>query len=267
MKDYALEVVSGQIGANAKLNVLREYLQAYILRIMSDFGIFSNTSFIGGTALRFLYGLPRFSEDLDFSITGVKKYSFLDLISKIKKELNLAGYDVSLSYNDEKTVQHAFVKFSGLMYEAKISPVKGHKLSVKIEVDTKPPAGALLKTKIVNKYFPLAFLSYDITSLFSGKLHALLSRDYTKGRDFYDLGWYLSRWNDLSPNIELLRNALLQTRQKVQLPDDKNWKKILTQVVKETDWDKVEQDVGNFLENPKDLEVFSQKNILSLLDE
>lgn len=267
MKDYALEIVSGQIGANAKLNVLREYLQAYILRIMSDFGAFSNTSFVGGTALRFLYGLPRFSEDLDFSITGEKKYSFLDLISKIKKELNLAGYNVSLSYNNEKTVQHAFVKFSELMYEAKISPVKGHKLSVKIEVDTEPPEGALLKTKIVNKYFPLVFLSYDITSLFSGKLHALLSRKYTKGRDLYDLGWYLSRWNDLSPNIELLQNALLQTGWKAQLPDYKNWRIILAQAIKEIDWGKVEQDVRNFLENRKDLEIFSQDNILSLLDD
>ncbi len=267
MKDYALEIVSEQKGVNAKLNILREYLQAYILRIMSDFGVFNTTAFVGGTALRFLYGLPRFSEDLDFSTRAEKDYSFLDLISKIKKELILTGYDVSLSYNDKKTVQHAFVKFSELTYEAKISPVKSQKLSIKIEIDTNSPQGAFLKTKVVNKYFPLAFLSYDITSLFSGKLHALLSREYTKGRDFYDLGWYLSKWNDLSPNIKLLQNALLQTGYKAQLPDGKNWKRILKQAVEKIDWDKVEKDVRNFLENPKDLDVFTKKNILSLIEE
>jgi predicted nucleotidyltransferase component of viral defense system len=265
MRDYALEIVSEQKGANAKLNVLREYLQAYILRIMSDCGVFNTTSFIGGTALRFLYGLPRFSEDLDFSIINERDYSFLDLISKIKNELILTGYEVAVSYNDKKTVQHAFVKFGELMYEAKISPVKSQKLSIKIEVDTNSPQGAFLKTKVVNKYFPLAFLSYDIASLFSGKLHALLSRGYTKGRDLYDLGWYLSKWNDLSPNIKLLQNALSQTGYKDELPDHKNWKKILKQAVEKTDWSKVEQDVRNFLENPKDLDVFTKENILSLI--
>ncbi|MCK4818074.1 nucleotidyl transferase AbiEii/AbiGii toxin family protein, partial [bacterium] len=181
MKDHVLELVATRTGFNEKLNAMREYLEAYILRIMHDEGVFRSTAFLGGTALRFLYNLPRFSEDLDFSLTGHTHYIFADLIAKIKKELKLAGYDVSLSHNDEKTVQYAFFKFENLMYEAGISSHKEQKFSTKIEIDTKPPQGAVLKTDLVNIYFPMSFLSYDITSLFAGKLHALLSRKYTKG--------------------------------------------------------------------------------------
>ncbi len=94
MKDYVLELVSTKTGFDTKLNIMREYLQACILRIMHDNKIFRSTAFLGGTALRFLYDLPRFSEDLDFSLTGNKQFVFADLVMKIKQELELAGYDI-----------------------------------------------------------------------------------------------------------------------------------------------------------------------------
>ena len=232
---------------------------------MHDNGVFRSTAFLGGTALRFLYNLPRFSEDLDFSLTENKQYAFADLAIKIKHELKLAGYDISVSYNDEKTVQYAMVKFNKLMYEAGISSHKAQKFSIKIEIDTNPPEGAGLKTDIINKYFLISFLSYDIPSLFAGKFHALLSRKYTKGRDFFDLGWYLSRWKDISPNITMLQNALKQTGWKEEMPSEHTWRDFLYAVVKATDWQKIEQDVGNFLENPSDMNIFTKKNVLSLL--
>ena len=265
MKDHVLELVSAKTGLNTKLNIMWEYLQAYILRIMHDNRVFRSTAFLGGTALRFLYGLPRFSEDLDFSLTGNKKYRFVDLIIKIKQELELAGYDISISYNDEKTVQYAMVKFDQLMYEAGISPHEEQKFSIKIELDTNPPEGAGLKTNIVNKYFPISFLSYDIPSLFAGKLHALLSRKYTKGRDYFDLGWYLSRWKNISPNIALLQNGLKQTGWKGKMPLEHTWQDLLYTVIKAADWQKIEEDVENFLENPSDMNIFTKKNILVLI--
>ena len=82
MKDYTLELVSKQTGFNAKLNIMREYLQSYTLRILQDEGVFRSTAFLGGTALRFLYNLPRFSEDLDFSLASNVEYSFVDIIKK-----------------------------------------------------------------------------------------------------------------------------------------------------------------------------------------
>jgi len=266
MKDYCLELVSQQSGANAKLNVMREYLQAYILRIMHDEGVFRSTAFLGGTALRFLYGLPRFSEDLDFSFTSTNgTYKFVDLAKKIKEEMLQAGYNVSLTSKDDKTVNNAFIKFANLKYEAGISPLKNEKLSIKLEIDTNPPEGASIKTDIVNKYFPLAFLSYDLESLFAGKLHALLSRPYSKGRDFFDLGWYLSKWKDLVPNFTFLANALKQTRWRGELPAYDNWRDLIYNTVKKTDWGSVRKDVENFLEHQADLAVFTKENVLGLL--
>jgi predicted nucleotidyltransferase component of viral defense system len=266
MKDYCLELVSQQSGANAKLNVMREYLQAYILRIMHDEGVFRSTAFLGGTALRFLYGLPRFSEDLDFSSTSSDgAYRFVDLAKKIKEEMLQAGYSVSVTSKDDKTVNNAFIKFADLKYEAGISPLKNEKLSIKLEIDTNPPEGASLKTEIVNKYFPLAFLSYDLASLFAGKLHALLSRPYSKGRDFYDLAWYLSKWKDLVPNFTLLANALQQTQWQGELPANDNWRELIYHKVNKTDWGSVSKDVGNFLEHQADLAIFSKENVLGLL--
>jgi len=265
MKDYVLELASKQTGTNAKLNIMREYLQAYVLKILYEQRVFRSTAFLGGTALRFLYNLPRFSEDLDFSLTANRKYSFVDIIKKMREEFTLAGYDVSVSYNDKKNVHYAFLRFVGLMYEAGISPLKSQKLSIKIEIDINPPPGAVIKTDIVNKFFPISFLSYDLASLFAGKLHALLSRKYTKGRDFFDLGWYLSRWKDIFPNFTLLKNALLQTGWKGEMPSENNWRDFLYKITEQTDWKKVKKDVENFLENPSDMNVFSQENVLNLL--
>lgn len=265
MKDYVLELSRSKTGYNAKLNIMREYLQAYILRIMHDEGVFRTTAFLGGTALRFLYNIPRFSEDLDFSIVEDKGYKFIDILNKIKQELILAGYNIGVTYKIEKTVQSAFVKFTGLLYEAGISPHKNQVFSVKLEIDANPPNGAVLKTDIVNKYFPIAFLCYDLPSLFAGKTHALLTRKHTKGRDFFDIGWYLSRWKDIAPNTALLQNALRQTGWKKEIPTKENWREYLYNVVKAVDWRKVELDVKNFLENPSDVNIFTKENVLKLI--
>lgn len=265
MKDYLLELVSRRDGFNSKLNCMREYLQAYILRSMQDQGVFRTTAFLGGTALRFLHDLPRFSEDLDFSLAKGKPLPFSKVLKKVNDELNLAGYKVAISYNEKKVVQHAFLKFEELMYQARISPLKSQKFSVKIEMDTKPPKGAGLETRVVNKYFPVSFLCYDLSSLFAGKIHALLSRKYTKGRDFFDLAWYLSKWKDLLPNFRLLDNALKQTGWEGEFPDRDNWRDFLQRIMEAADWNKVARDVESFLERPSDLDILSRENVVKLI--
>ncbi|MCX6089827.1 MAG: nucleotidyl transferase AbiEii/AbiGii toxin family protein [Candidatus Atribacteria bacterium] len=266
MKDYLLELASRQTNSYNKLNVMREYLQAYAIRVLFEESAFRTLAFIGGTALRFVHHLPRYSEDLDFSILkSSDSYSFLNILNRLKKEFNLAGFEIAVSYNDQKTVQSAFLKFPRLQFEAGISSFSDQNISVKIEVDTNPPSGAQIQSYIINKYFPLSFISYDIPSLFAGKIHALLSRKYTKGRDFYDLGWYLSRWKDITPNFTLLINALKQTHYsgKYSMPD--NWRQILTSIIQKTNWKTVTTDIQNFLENPSDLIIFTQANLLELL--
>ena len=265
MKDYALELASKREGYNAKLNTIREYLQAYILRILHTDSLFKNSAFLGGTALRFLYNLPRFSEDLDFSLLKADSSSFLDSINKLKGELTLAGYDVSIKYSEENTVKYALIKFEELMHDLGLSPHKDQLLSIKIDIDTNPPLGAGFKPQIINKYFPLSFMFYDLSSLLAGKIHAVLCRNYTKGRDYFDLCWYLSRWKDCVPNIEFLVNALKQTDYQGQLPDNDNWRQILYKAVEDVDWKLIYKDVENFLENEIDNIVFTKENILKLI--
>lgn len=267
MKDQLLEIAGRQQGVNAKANIMREYLQAYILRIMHDHGAFRKTAFLGGTALRFLHNLPRFSEDLDFSNVSGKKYPFVELAKKIKNELILSGYDVSVSYNDNKTVYYAFFKFREILYNAGISPNKEQNLSIKIEIDTKPPKGGVLTTEIVNKYFPMSFLTYDVATLFAGKLNALLTRTYVKGRDYFDLAWYLSKWKTLSPNFAFLKNALKQMGWKKNYPVENNWKELIYRRIDSADWKKVNNDVKNLLENPSDMNIFNKENTLRLIED
>jgi len=265
MKDYALQVASSSTGYNDKLNSLREYLQAYILRILFDDGFFDLNAFVGGTALRFLYRIPRFSEDLDFFLVGRELYPFEDGMLKLKQELDISGYDVTIKFNAGKTVQYALIGFVGIMFDAGISPHRNQKLSIKIDIDTRPPEGAVPATHISDLYFPLAYATYDLPSLFAGKLNALLCRSYTKGRDFFDLGWYLSRWPNLFPNFNFLQNGLRQAGWEDSFPSENDWRMRLLRVVETADWKMVEQDVTPFLERPADLNIFTRENVLQLL--
>ena len=266
MKDHCLALVAAKSGYNDKLNAMREYLQAYILSFMYEGGVFRHAAFVGGTALRFLHGLPRFSEDLDFSQAGKEKVAFGALMGKIMRELELAGYSAAASVDEEKTVNSAFIKFEGLMYEAGISPLKGQKFSVKIEIDTNPPQGAVLEELLVNKHFPINFLAYDPASLFAGKVHAILSRQYTKGRDLFDLGWYLMTWKGIKPNFTQLNNALAQSKWQGTVIAEVNWREVVGGVIAKADWKKVRSDVEQFLERPGDIELLSQENVLKLFE-
>jgi predicted nucleotidyltransferase component of viral defense system len=264
MKDYALELAARQPDAGSRMNVLREYLQAYALRAAYEHGLFRSAAFIGGTALRFLYDLPRYSEDLDFSLLpGASDFSFITLMKAVRDEFALAGYDVAVTYNDRKTVNHAFFRFSGLLQEAGLATMAEQKLAVRLEIDTRPPQGAGTETHVITKHFPLSFTGYDLQSMFAGKLTALFCRRFTKGRDFFDVGWYLSKWKDLSPNMALLVNGLRQAGRKTAL--DMPWREMLRDAVLKADWHVVEEDVKRLLLHPGDAGILSQENILRLI--
>lgn len=265
MRDYALQLLNTTDDSNKKLNLLREYLQAYILRILYESNFFKFNAFVGGTALRLLYGLPRFSEDLDFSLKTISGSSFQNLLKKIKADLEASGYQIEISYKDQKVVHSAFIKFNRLLFDAGVSAYENQKLSIKIEIDTKPPVGASFESKVLLVHFPIEVLCYNVESLFSGKCHALLSRRYTKGRDYFDLAWYLSKWDGLNPNIKLLNNSLEQNKSNAMKITQKNWRKIISDNVSKADWKQVEADVANFLERRTDMSIFSKENVLTLL--
>lgn len=254
MKDYLANLVRQAPPALEAKNLVREYLQARILGALQHCGAMIPLAFHGGTALRFLYSHGRFSEDLDFALEGKREsYQFESYIRAIQSELNAEGYSVRLRVNDQKTVHNAFIGFPGLMFELGISPHRSEVLSIKIEVDTCPPQGARLETSIVRRFVILNLHHHDKASLLSGKLHAILQRSYFKGRDAYDLLWYLSdpKWPE--PNMIMLNNALEQSSWQGKMLTEENWREEVYYRLKTIDWEKTREDVKPFVEPGFDL--------------
>lgn len=264
MKDHLLNLVRQETDQASKLNVMREYLQIYALRSFFENGFFSQMAFVGGTALRFIFNVPRFSEDLDFSLTKKEGYDFEAILNKIKQSFLAANYLITIKFSAERTVHTAFLKFPELMHLAGLSHKSNQNLSIKFDIDINPPTGGVLSHSLINKYFPITFTHYDLPSLFSGKLHAILTRPYVKGRDYFDLVWLLSRFPDLNPNIALLTNALKQTHNPLEI-SLKNWKAKVLEKVEAVDWTKVLADVERFAEDSKYMESMRPDAVRSLL--
>ena len=266
MKDYLKQQIEKTQDTNLARCIVREYLQARTLESLQDNGAFVNWAFVGGTALRFLYSLPRFSEDLDFSITNSPmEDNFAEHMKKVKDRFLAEGYEVTIKAKTAKTVRAAFIKFPGLLYELSLSPLSSEVISIKVEIDSNPPAGAKLETSIVRKHCLLNLQHYDKSSLLAGKLHALSARKYTKGRDVYDLMWYLSDRTWPQPNILLLNNALKQTLWTGPELTEENWRQQIAMRVSEFDWNKVIADVKPFIEKQSDLKMLSRQNLIKLL--
>lgn len=261
MKDYLASLIVQVSSPVDGRNLIREYLQARILGALQRTGAMIPLAFHGGTALRFLYSHGRYSEDLDFALEGnPQDYNFRLYLQAIRSDLESEGYQLDVKLNDQKAVNSAFVRFPGLLFEMGLSPMRNEVLAVKIEVDTRPPQGAGLSTTVIRRFVVLQLHHHDKASLLSGKLHAILQRSYTKGRDIYDLLWYLSDPSWPEPNLVLLNNALAQTHwQGVKLTEG-NWKEQLWLRLKSLDWTGVVEDVRPFIEAGFDL------NLLTLIN-
>jgi predicted nucleotidyltransferase component of viral defense system len=266
VKEYLRQLI-GQ-GANDLLqrNLVREYLQARILESLQDNGVFLRWAFLGGTALRFLYSIPRFSEDLDFSlITPGEEAGFRTALAGVKRTLTTEGYRIDIKLSDHKTVASAFIRFPSLPYELGLSPHASQTLSIKVEVDKNPPDGAVLVNTVVRRHITLQLCHHDRASLLAGKLHAVMCRPWVKGRDLYDLAWYLAERSWPEPNLILLNAALKQTGWTGPVMTPKSWSKEVRKHLADIDWDKARDDVNPFLERERDLALVSMETISHLL--
>lgn len=251
--------------AALRLNVLREYVQHYVLRCLALEGVFDRWAFLGGTALRVLFRLPRFSEDLDFAATGEAEVGFDEVVARVAERLRDAGYGVAPSrMRLEKTVQSGFLKFEGLPFQAGATRDRRLSLSIKLEVDQRPPDGAGIERSLVTTFVPVALSHYDLPSLFAGKLHAALVRPYPKGRDWYDVVWYLTRPSPVVPNQTFLRNALEQTGAP-PLVEMVGWRERLLARFDELPWAAVLDDVRPFLERVDDLPMLERDLVRKLI--
>lgn len=223
-------------------------------------------AFMGGTALRFLYGIPRFSEDLDFTLERADGgFRCADLVERIARGLEREGYSLRVKLNDSATVAKAAIGFVGLLAEAGLSPHDDEILWIKLEVDTDPPRGAGLDVSVINRFGVLRVQHHDLPSLYAGKIAAVLAREYAKGRDFYDLMWYLSHKPPIEPNVDLMRNALLQTAPVLADVAAVDWRAALQVRLQAVDWEDVRRDIAPFLEQPRDLELLEPQTFAKLL--
>jgi hypothetical protein len=266
VREQALSLARGAQDPGQAKNRLREYLQALVLRSLHECEAFRPMAFFGGTALRFLHGLPRFSEDLDFSVTSAEGYAGKDWIAKVKRDLALAGFDPIVTWNDRKVVHAGWVRLPGILHEAGLSAMPEEKLAVKLEIDTRPPAGARCERRIVTRHATFLLQHYDLPSLLAGKLHAVLTRKYVKGRDWYDLVWYLSQRPPVSPNLPLLQNALDQTRA-AGSHDARSWRGMVRDRLHSADMTAIRDDVSPFLERPPAASLLTRDNLTELLNE
>lgn len=266
MKDYIKQLI-GSVPDNLKARKLvREYCQARMLLFLQESGAFRSWIFHGGTALRFLYNIPRYSEDLDFAQEkDAGPLDFDRIIGSLTKAFRDEGYEIDVSRGGRPPVQAAFVKFRGLFFELGLSPRQSEILSVKVEVDGRPPAGGTTETTVIRRYELLHLFHYDKASLLSGKLGAILQRPYTKGRDLYDLIWYLSDPDWPNPNVPFLANGLDQTGWKGPGATWANWPELVTERLEKIDWKRAAQDVAPFLDRPSDLDFVTKENALKLL--
>lgn len=254
-------------------HAIREITQEVALAALGRTDFFKHAIFQGGTCLRIFYGLNRFSEDMDFILNKTNKnFTLQPHLQAVSDELNAYGYDIEIADRSsvDTTVRKAFLKDDSLgkvlklQYSDRSGPLR--KIRIKFEIDTNPPSVSGMEIKYVDFPFISSVSIQDKPSLFAGKLHALLCREYVKGRDWYDFLWYTSQ--DIGINYDFLSSALSQQGpwENENIRVDLKWcLEHLEKKVSSVDWAEAREDVRRFVkltEQPS-LELWSKELFLS----
>lgn len=267
---------------NDEINALKEIIQEIILSGLARGNFFDEAAFYGGTALRIFYKLDRFSEDLDFAlIYPNKNFDLSKYFVYLEKELKAYGLNLEINTkqkNIESNITSAFVKGDTLEHILKFFPnEENHKynhmlknIKIKFEVDINPPSGATYEEKYKLLPSPHQIKIYDKESLFAGKIHAILCRNWktrTKGRDLYDYIFFLA--NNTKVNLELVKNKLIESNylnanDKFSIDDLKN---LLINKFKEIDYMEAKEDVIPFIKNTESLNIWSSEFFISITKE
>ena len=257
------EIKTGQ----EKRNAINEVMQEIALAGLYRGGFFDKAAFYGGTCLRVFHGLPRFSEDMDFSLTEKNvEFNIENYFPAVIEEFKASGRDVLIKKKEKKVqtkVESAFLKDNTELYDLSFKTEK--EIKIKIEVDTDPPLGFSTEQKL--SLMPFSFMTrcFTLPDLYAGKMHALIFRSYknrVKGRDWYDFEWYVR--HDVSLDF-----AHFQIRAKEfnGLDIDKEeFIKMLKEKIGTTDINMVKRDVMPFIQNPAELDIWSNDYFLQLAD-
>lgn len=253
-------------------NALKEIIQEIALLGLWRSKFFEKAAFYGGTALRILYGLNRFSEDLDFSLLRPEPYFRLaPYLSGLKAELDSFGFKVRIEEKAKKqdsSIQSAFIKTGtqDLLLDIEVPPHISerihsmHLLKIKLEIDIDPPAGFETEVKYLLQPIPFSVNTYSLPDLFAGKIHALLCRPWqgrVKGRDWYDFVWYLGQ--HIPVHLSHLQNRLIQTgawsQDKILTLSDLQG--LLIQKIDHIDFKAAQREVAPFLKDQSAIALWS----------
>ena len=238
-------------------NAIREITQEVALFALAKSDFFKYAAFQGGTCLRIMYDLDRFSEDLDFVLQEPnKEFDIAPFLNKTANVMASFGYDIKVAdkRNNNNYVQKRFLKDDSIKKILSFNHYSqlNKKIKIKVELDINPPAYSINEMAFCD--FPIDFsaVAQNIPSLFSGKCHALLCRKYVKGRDWYDFLWYIAKGAKV--NYELLSAALNQMGnwQGENITVDYTWlQDNLANRIKEIDWQEATNDIRRFLRPEK----------------
>ena len=264
---------------NDYINALREILQEVALLGLWRGKFFDKAAFYGGTALRVLYGLDRFSEDMDFSLLEpMEGFDIAVYAAFLKKECEAFGFDVrfeKIEKSFQSPVQSAFLKANTrkqlLVIETAEEIIqaipKGKLLKIKIEVDTDPPKGFKTETSYILLPIPFAVRAYSLPDLFAGKMHAILCRRWKtriKGRDWYDLVWYAANHPQLHLfHLEQRMRQTLDWQGKEPL-NKETFSNLLSEEIKNLDIDRSRKEVEPFVRIPENLSIWSHEFFLNV---
>jgi predicted nucleotidyltransferase component of viral defense system len=236
-------------------NVLQELMQHYVLASLSRAGFFQRAIFHGGTCLRIVHSMNRFSEDLNFLLKRPDPdFRWRDYLESVRKDCALEGIPFEAQDKSQAgtAVQKAFLKTDsvegGLELDLPFERHRPRKIRIKLEVDVNPPAGSTITTSYITFPVTVPLTTQSLESGFALKLAALLCRPYVKGRDWYDFVWYVARRT--RPDLDLLRNAVRQhgpwAGQAVAV--DGAWlREQMELAIRRIDWAAAADDVQRFL--------------------
>jgi len=234
-------------------NVLQEIIQYYILAGFSKTGFFSHAEFHGGTFLRIIHGLDRFSEDLDFLLKKPNKnFKWSKYLEPVLRDLRTEGLEFDVKDRHETNVKKVFLKTDSIgkviSVNLPVGRASNRKIKIKLEIDANPPKGSESKTHYIDFPTIAPITAQVLESSFSLKSHALLCRNYVKGRDWYDFFWYCSKKAKL--NFRLLQNALIQAGpwENKKIKVDLNWyMENMRDKIISVDWKAARDDVMRFI--------------------
>ena len=266
-------------GLNDYINGLREILQEVALLGLWRSKFFEKAALYGGTALRVIYGLDRFSEDMDFSLLEPSnRFDIAGYTTFLAKEIKGFGFDVRVERINKarsSPIQSAFLKADTrnqlLVIETGEEILqaipKGQLLKIKLEVDTDPPSGFVTETRYLLQPIPFAVRTFVLPDLFAGKMHAILCRRWKsrfKGRDWYDLVWYAANHPEL--HLNHLEQRMRQTGdwKSDALLTLESLKDLLVDAISRLDVNQARKEVEPFVRIPESLSVWSREFFLDV---